>query len=367
MIINNEQVFSIPGPILKDKKLNNDEKMFFGYIASICEKNDGYCTKNNEALQELCGIGRSTVQKYLKKLRDDDYIKIDYVTKTDRIVNVTEKAMGKLVQKKDIELVRSEILKAHLQKETKKVEAPAKVVEEIAAEVEKEAISEKIEENLSREAELSACTDKQVKSAQVGDFSATKNGLRPNSIIYNNNNIYNTLNTNTNTLNTDTVSCINNNNINNIQDVTTAEIGADIDETEELVEEWNRIGLEQVETDKSKHRILNLLGRFGKKKIIKCWQKIKNSSFLNGTKTTFRAWFGWATKPEIFIKILNGRYDDFEVKPILTCSASQSQQKKTYQTKKQEWKPGRFNNFKPRDYDYADLERQLLGYDPEEA
>lgn len=79
-------------------------------------------------------------------------------------------------------------------------------------------------------------------------------------------------------------------------------------------------------------------------------ENIKCSSFLKGQNNkNWTVTFDWLVKPNNFIKILEGNYVDKE-NPVKI-------------TKNKEVQPLRFNNFEPRNYDYDNLEKKLLGWD----
>lgn len=76
---------------------------------------------------------------------------------------------------------------------------------------------------------------------------------------------------------------------------------------------------------------------------------INQSDFLRGKND--RGWqidFDWLMKPNNFIKVLENKYKSNE--PVIQSKSDGSS----------------FNNFEPRQYDYEDLEKKLLGWDKDD-
>ena len=85
--------------------------------------------------------------------------------------------------------------------------------------------------------------------------------------------------------------------------------------------------------------LIALLEQFGEEKVVQAVDKVKQSDFLQGkTDTGFSLNFDWFIKPDNFVKVLGGKYDE----------------KFKKQTKNN-------NNFERRHYDMDDLESKLLG------
>ncbi len=148
---------------------------------------------------------------------------------------------------------------------------------------------------------------------------------------------------------------ITNNTINNTLDNNT--ISKDIvSSTKEqlIIDKWNKLGLQKLISIKkgtTRYKLLQArLKEYGQDKILQAIDNINYSNFLKGQNN--KSWtitFDWLVKPNNFIKVLEGNYAD-KGKPIENVKSN-------------EVKPLRFNNFKPRDYDYNDLENKLLGWD----
>ena len=124
------------------------------------------------------------------------------------------------------------------------------------------------------------------------------------------------------------------------------DIKIDIDK---YITAWNSLGLNKLVSIKNK-RYSSLKARikdYGEDKVLQAISKINNSKFLKGEND--KKWtitFDWFLKPNNFIKVLEGNYDDKQEKSS-------------------------FNNFKSRNIyndenKMKDLENKLLGWDKDE-
>lgn len=127
----------------------------------------------------------------------------------------------------------------------------------------------------------------------------------------------------------------------------------DIDiNTKVFIEKWNSLGLNKLINIKNK-RLKSLKARvkeYGIEKVMEAIDNINQSDFLKGKND--RGWqidFDWLMKPNNFIKVLENKYKSNE--PVI-------------QTNKNDG--SNFNNFEPRQYDYEDLEKKLLGWDKDD-
>lgn len=94
------------------------------------------------------------------------------------------------------------------------------------------------------------------------------------------------------------------------------------------------------------------IAEYGIEQVMKAVDNIQKSAFLRGQNS--RGWiitFDWLIRPNNFIKVLEGNYDD---------KKHESLQNKSY-VGKDRAKSG-FCDFPQRDYDYDELERKLLGW-----
>lgn len=126
----------------------------------------------------------------------------------------------------------------------------------------------------------------------------------------------------------------------------------DIDiNTKVFIEKWNSLGLNKLINIKNK-RLKSLKARvkeYGIEKVMEAIDNINQSDFLRGKND--RGWqidFDWLMKPNNFIKVLENKYKSNE--PVIQSKNDGSN----------------FNNFEPRQYDYEDLEKKLLGWDKDD-
>ena len=127
----------------------------------------------------------------------------------------------------------------------------------------------------------------------------------------------------------------------------------DIDiNTKVFIEKWNSLGLNKLINIKNK-RLKSLQARvkeYGIEKVMEAIDNINQSDFLKGKND--RGWqidFDWLMKPNNFIKVLENKYKSNE--PVIQASKNDGSS---------------FNNFEPRQYDYEDLEKKLLGWDKDD-
>lgn len=91
------------------------------------------------------------------------------------------------------------------------------------------------------------------------------------------------------------------------------------EELETIIDKWNELGLQNVISIKhTSKRYIMLNARYkecGLEQIVQAIGNIKNSSFLKGqSKSDFVITFDWLVRPNNFIKVLEGNYNDREVK-----------------------------------------------------
>lgn len=114
------------------------------------------------------------------------------------------------------------------------------------------------------------------------------------------------------------------------------------------INKWNQLGLNKLMSIKyNTNRYKQLKARiedYGEENVIKAIENISKSDFLQGKNS--KGWtitFDWLIKPNNFIKVLEGNYDNKQIAAVGTANG--------------------FNNFEPRKYDYKALEDKLLGWD----
>ena len=119
-----------------------------------------------------------------------------------------------------------------------------------------------------------------------------------------------------------------------------------------IISAWNELGLTKLvslKPNSNRYKLLQTrIKEYGIEEVIRAIENIKSSSFLKGQNN--RSWtitFDWLVKPNNFIKVLEGNYDDKNPRPTEPTGT-------------------KFNNFPPREYDYDSLEKGLLGWDKDD-
>lgn len=64
----------VPPQLLHDDDLSNGEKVLFGRILSLSQK-DGYCYASNEYLADEIGVSKRSIRNYLGSLLEKEYIR----------------------------------------------------------------------------------------------------------------------------------------------------------------------------------------------------------------------------------------------------------------------------------------------------
>ena len=123
---------------------------------------------------------------------------------------------------------------------------------------------------------------------------------------------------------------------------------------EQIMEKWNSLGLSKISCiQNNRKKLLKArIAEYGIDQVMKAIDNVHKSTFLRGQNSSgWMITFDWLIKPNNFIKVLEGNYDD--KKP-------ESLQNKCY-VEKDKGKAG-FCDFPQREYDYDELERRLLGW-----
>lgn len=89
-----------------------------------------------------------------------------------------------------------------------------------------------------------------------------------------------------------------------------------------IIDEWNSLGLNKVVSINPKtnrYKLLNArIKEYGEDSVINAIRNISNSSFLKGqNKNNWIITFDWLIKPNNFIKVLEGNYDDIKNKSVI--------------------------------------------------
>ncbi len=158
-----------------------------------------------------------------------------------------------------------------------------------------------------------------------------------------------------------------NNTINNTLDNNT--ISKDIvcsTKVQPVIDAWNSLGLQEVKAinqGTNRYKLFNArVKQYGLDNILKAVENIAGSKFLKGqNRTGWIITFDWLIKPNNFIKVLEGNYNDniINLNEHVNSVKNQNEKQKL-----------RFNNFESRDYynnpkEMDQLEKKLLGWDDE--
>lgn len=132
------------------------------------------------------------------------------------------------------------------------------------------------------------------------------------------------------------------------------EISVDKDSIEKVMEKWNLLGISNISCIKNtRQKLLKArIKEHGTDNVINAIGNIEKSSFLKGQND--RGWvitFDWFVKPNNFIKVFEGNYDDNNSSSGENFIRGSSSSKKLS-----------FNNFPQREYNYDELEKKLLGW-----
>lgn len=132
------------------------------------------------------------------------------------------------------------------------------------------------------------------------------------------------------------------------------EISVDKDSIEKVMRKWNLLGISNISCIKNtRQKLLKArIKEHGTDNVINAIGNIEKSSFLKGQND--RGWvitFDWFVKPNNFIKVFEGNYDDNNGSNGENFIRGSSSSKKLS-----------FNNFPQRQYNYDELEKKLLGW-----
>lgn len=150
-----------------------------------------------------------------------------------------------------------------------------------------------------------------------------------------------------------------NNTINNINNTISKDIVSST-KVQSIISAWNTLGLQKIISitpGTTRYKLFNArVKTYGEDKILKAIENIAASPFLKGqNKNGWIISFDWFIKPNNFIKVLEGNYNNDNVVKINDYENSSKGSNEKHKRK--------FNNFEPRSYDYDSLEKKLLGWD----
>ena len=75
----------IPAQIRYDKDLKPNEKLLYGEISALSNKN-GYCNAGNAYFAELYGVHKKTISEWVTRLKDKGYVEVELVYEDKKIV-----------------------------------------------------------------------------------------------------------------------------------------------------------------------------------------------------------------------------------------------------------------------------------------
>lgn len=296
----------IPANIRYDKDLTANSKLLYGEITALCNEK-GYCWATNNYFAELYGVGKNTISNWIGQLIKKGYLfsEIKYKFGTNEI------------DKRYLKLTEKPILKSN------------------------DTYNEKMEYPISKNNDTynEKMNDPTPKNQNA---PITKNWKENNTIL--NNTINNTLDNNT--------------------------ISKDIvcrTKVQPIIDKWNELGLQKIiaiTPGTNRYTLLNArIKSYGLDNILRAIENIAGSKFLKGqNKNGWIITFDWLIKPNNFIKVLEGNYNNEKVVNLndhVNSVKNQSEKQKL-----------RFNNFESRDYynnpkEMDQLEKKLLGWDDE--
>lgn len=86
----------IPDTIEYDKTLSDTSRRMYGHILRIASTHQTGCFANNQYFEELFGIKRRQVERYLKELSDHGYLGI-YIRRDEKHRVISRKLMPKVL------------------------------------------------------------------------------------------------------------------------------------------------------------------------------------------------------------------------------------------------------------------------------
>lgn len=77
----------IPANVRYDKDLSANAKLLYGEITSLCN-DKGYCWATNQYFSSLYEVSERTIQNLIKQLVDKNYIQIDIINNSKRLIYI---------------------------------------------------------------------------------------------------------------------------------------------------------------------------------------------------------------------------------------------------------------------------------------
>ena len=75
----------IPAKVRYDKELKANEKLLYGEISALSNKN-GYCNAGNSYFAELYGVHKKTISDWITHLKNKEYVEVEIVYKDKEVV-----------------------------------------------------------------------------------------------------------------------------------------------------------------------------------------------------------------------------------------------------------------------------------------
>lgn len=75
----------IPAKVRYDQELKANEKLLYGEITALSNKN-GYCNASNGYFAELYGVHKKTISEWINNLKEKGYIDLTIIYKDKEIV-----------------------------------------------------------------------------------------------------------------------------------------------------------------------------------------------------------------------------------------------------------------------------------------
>lgn len=75
----------IPAEVRYDKELKEGEKLLYGEISALANK-QGYCNASNRYFADLYGKHKDTVSAWISNLKKKNYVEIELIKENDRVV-----------------------------------------------------------------------------------------------------------------------------------------------------------------------------------------------------------------------------------------------------------------------------------------
>lgn len=77
----------IPANVRYDTEISPNAKLLYGEITALCNQK-GFCWATNEYFSKLYGVSDRTIRTLLKQLQDKNYIKINIINNTKRLIYI---------------------------------------------------------------------------------------------------------------------------------------------------------------------------------------------------------------------------------------------------------------------------------------